>query len=173
MERMDTVGSSSDTHLFFGCRSNEERLYRNMLDEWKANKVLTDVHLALSRDPKTPKRYVQNLIQEQGSLVCELLLRENCRYYVCGDAKMADSCYKACVNALCEHGNISRAKALTHLELMRVQDRWQCDLYSQSSDIDERSYSNDKVAKKLNSTLALTWLTNMKTKSSENKEEWW
>lgn len=159
---------SNDTHLFFGCRTHDERMYRTQIEDWETKKVL-NLHLALSRDDVAPKMYVQNLIKEKGALLCDLLSRDNCRYYVCGDARMADFCYEAMVEALREHGHMSRSKATEQVKRMRVQDHWQYDLWGISAYMDEGSYSDAKrkIAKR-NGNRALTWLSKMNKANTDD-----
>jgi len=157
------TAGDNDTHLFFGCRTHDERMYRETLEEWEQKSVL-NMHLALSRDSILPKQYVQDSIQANAELVCKLLSRTNCRYYVCGDARMADHCYEAIIEALRKHGPMSRAKATQLLKRLRVEDRWQYDLWGISAYMDEGpSYSDtkSKIAKR-NGNRALTWLSKMK-----------
>lgn len=160
------------THLFFGCRTHKERMYRSDLEKWEEDGVL-NFHIALSRDSVEPKMYVQDKIKEQGKLVCDMVLQnDQCRYYVCGDARMADFCYEAVVNALREHGHMSRAKATQLLKRLRVEDRWQYDLWGISAYMDEGSSYSDakrKVAKR-NGNRAVAWLSKMKKTGDE--EEW-
>ena len=160
--------TGNETQLFFGCRTHDERMYRSEIEKWEQDKVL-NLHLALSRDSVQPKMYVQNMIKEKGELVCKLLLEDNCRYYVCGDARMADYCYEAIVDAIREHGRMSRAKVTQLLKRIRVEDRWQYDLWGISSYMDEGSYSDakSKIAKR-NGNRALTWLSKMKQTGDED-----
>lgn len=161
----------NNAHLFFGCRTHDERMYRGVIEKWEKKKVL-NLHLALSRDSKLPKMYVQDMIKQNGKLVCDLILKnDQCRYYVCGDARMSDFCYEAVVDALREHGRMSRAKATQLLKRLRVEDRWQYDLWGISAYMDEGSSYSDakrKVAKSKGNR-ALNWLSKMK---HEDEDEW-
>lgn len=117
-----------ESHLFFGCRSMKERIYADIVDGWVSNGTLTQ-HLALSREPGTPKQYVQQVLKESEEELCRLLLRPDTHYYICGDAKVADECYEACVHVLRTHGGMSRVGAVAHIKRMRVENRWQFDLW--------------------------------------------
>lgn len=154
--------------MFFGCRTHDERMYRDKISEWEEKKVLT-LQLALSRASDYPKMYVQNKIKEQGKQLCDLFLRDDCTYYVCGDANMADNCYEAIVDALREHGHMSRAKAIQLLKRMRVEDRWQFDLWGISAYMDDNSYADakKKLANKKGNA-ALNWLKKMKKTEEED-----
>lgn len=155
-------------HLFFGCRSDDERIYREKIEDWESANVL-DMHLALSRSPERPKMYVQNMIRQEGKTICDLLLRDDCTYYVCGDANMADFCYEAVVEALREHAHMSRVKATSLLQRMRVENRWQYDLWGISAYMDDDdNYSNAKKnAAMRKANRALNWLSSIKRKTHQ------
>jgi len=70
--------------LFFGCRSEKSFLYRSELEKWVADGFLT-MHVAFSRQPDTPKTYVQHLIEKQAPQVKDML-EKGASIYVCGDA---------------------------------------------------------------------------------------
>jgi sulfite reductase alpha subunit-like flavoprotein len=69
------------------------------------------------------------MIKEKGGIICDLLLRDDCTYYICGDANMADFVYNAVVEVLRENANMSRVKATNLLKRMRGEDCWQYDLW--------------------------------------------
>merc|ERR1712045_521027 len=58
--------------LFFGCRSDEDFLYREELEAWKASGHL-DLHVGFSRKKGMPKTYVQALIQKESARMAELM----------------------------------------------------------------------------------------------------
>ena len=72
--------------LFFGARSQAELPYFGPL--MKLPKSFVDVNLAFSREPGQPKRYVQDLLREQGGKVWRLLTDDNCYVYLCGHKGM-------------------------------------------------------------------------------------
>lgn len=158
---------SNNCLLFFGCRNHDEQIYREKLEDWEYSRVL-DLHLALSRSSDRPRMYVQNIIQEKGQIVADLLLRDGSTYYVCGDAAMADSCHDAIIEALREHANMSRVMAVNFLKRMRMENRWQNDIWGISAYIDEDNFSTaKKVLAKQKSNRALHWLSSMKRKNSQ------
>jgi nitric oxide synthase oxygenase domain/subunit/sulfite reductase alpha subunit-like flavoprotein len=117
-------------HLFSGCRVARDRIYAQEIDAWaRRGNVVSDLHLALSRaDPKR-RVYVQTLMREMGRDLADLLLNDSTHYYVCGDAKMADACFEACVDVLIAHADMSRVMAVRHIHLMRAAGRWQLDVW--------------------------------------------
>jgi cytochrome P450/NADPH-cytochrome P450 reductase len=77
-----------EAHLFFGCRNDDDFIYREELEQFHAAGVVT-LHTAFSRKEGIPKTYVQHLMRQQ---MPELigLLEAGGKLYVCGDgAKMA------------------------------------------------------------------------------------
>ncbi|MDN4592150.1 benzoyl-CoA 2,3-epoxidase subunit BoxA [Xenophilus aerolatus] len=68
--------------LFFGARTKEELPYFGPL--CSLPKDFIDIHLAFSRTPGAPKRYVQDLMRERAADLAELLQDANAHFYVCG-----------------------------------------------------------------------------------------
>jgi benzoyl-CoA 2,3-dioxygenase component A len=68
--------------LFFGARTKEELPYFGPLQSLP--KDFIDIHLAFSRTPGAPKRYVQDLMRERAADLGELLKDPNTCLYVCG-----------------------------------------------------------------------------------------
>jgi len=85
----DRVASGAKENvLFFGCRDDEDYIYREELESWQKDGFL-ELHVAFSRRPGTSKTYVQNLVEVQGAHMVDLVKR-GAHIYVCGDAsKMA------------------------------------------------------------------------------------
>jgi len=74
--------------LFFGCRCDDDFLYREELQAYEEAGLLK-LFVAFSRKLGVPKTYVQQLIAEQAGLLGDLV-RRGAHIYVCGDAsKMA------------------------------------------------------------------------------------
>lgn len=68
--------------LFFGARNANELPYFGPL--LKLPKDFLDIHFAFSRDPATPRRYVQDAIREAAGSVAALLGDPNGHVYICG-----------------------------------------------------------------------------------------
>ncbi|RDK11075.1 benzoyl-CoA 2,3-epoxidase subunit BoxA [Cupriavidus lacunae] len=68
--------------LFFGARNANELPYFGPL--LKLPKDFLDIHFAFSRDPATPRRYVQDAIREAAGSVAALLGDANGHVYICG-----------------------------------------------------------------------------------------
>lgn len=80
--------SSGKLMLFFGARTKDELPYFGPLMNLPKDFMAT--HLAFSRDPEHPKRYVQDLMREQSAQVKELLADRNTYIYVCGLKSMEE-----------------------------------------------------------------------------------
>ena len=74
--------------LFFGARTQQELPYFGPLQ--KLPKDFIDIHLAFSRTPGQPKRYVQDLMRERAADLAELLKDPNTCIYVCGLKSMEE-----------------------------------------------------------------------------------
>jgi benzoyl-CoA 2,3-epoxidase subunit A len=74
--------------LFFGARTQEELPYFGPLQ--KLPKDFIDIHLAFSRTPGQPKRYVQDTMRERSADVAALLKDPNTFFYVCGLKSMEE-----------------------------------------------------------------------------------
>ena len=122
-------------HLFFGCRTERDWIYRNTIEAYSApgDGRMIEFHLALSRpsseNQNGEKKYVQHVLAEMGPNLLTLLQNPETHYYVCGDARMADACFEACVQVLREYGPMSRVWAVECLKRMRLEGRWQTDVW--------------------------------------------
>ena len=143
-----------ESHLFFGCRTRNDFIYEEDIRKAEQDGILI-CHLALSRSPETPKTYVQDKITDMGPNMLRLLLDKKTHYYVCGDARMANSCYESCLDLLRTQGNMSRVTAASHIKRMRVEGRWQSDVWGILSDF-ERAKKDVMKSKKMAGKL---WLT--------------
>jgi len=89
--------------LFFGCRSENDFLYKEELEVWMTQGFLK-LFVAFSRKAGAQKKYVQQVIKEQSLLMVDYLKRGAC-VYVCGDAsKMAPDVKAAFVQLTVEAG---------------------------------------------------------------------
>ncbi len=78
--------------LFYGGRTTQEMAY---VDELKGlPDTLLTTHLALSRSATQPKRYVQDLLQEQAPMVAAMLRDPNSHIFICGMIAMGQEVLK-------------------------------------------------------------------------------
>jgi benzoyl-CoA 2,3-dioxygenase component A len=84
--RRIALKEGGEISLFFGARSAPELPYFGPL--MKLPKSFIDVHLAFSREPGQPKRYVQDLLRDEAEKVWRLLNDDNCYVFICGHKEM-------------------------------------------------------------------------------------
>ena len=76
--------SVRDWHLFFGCRRRaEDYLYQEELEAALSDGILSELHLAFSRDQKQ-KIYVQQRLKEAAETVHDLIHNKKAVIFVCG-----------------------------------------------------------------------------------------
>lgn len=106
--------------LFYGGRSLGDMAY--IADLQQATSAL-DLHLAVSREPGSPKQYVQDLIRNQGDDVVALLQDPNTVVYLCGLISMEDG-VEAAFEQICHQRGLNwselarrlRAEGRLHIE---------------------------------------------------------
>ena len=118
-----------DTILYFGCRSRtQDYLYEEELNEYVASGVITQLHLAFSRDQEQ-KIYVTHLLRENLADVWELVKRGG-YVYVCGDAKnMAKDVNEILLSALTTHGGKTNEQATNFLKSLSNKGKYQVDVW--------------------------------------------
>jgi sulfite reductase (NADPH) flavoprotein alpha-component len=115
--------------LFFGDQRREhDFLYREELEKWLLDGVLTRLDVAFSRDQQE-KIYVQTRLLERGREVWAWL-QEGGHFYVCGDAKrMAKDVDSALKQIVAEHGNMSPEAASAYVAELAKSKRYARDVY--------------------------------------------
>ena len=73
--------------LYFGCRNDDDYIFKDELEAWRESGVLTSLRVAFSRKADAAKVYVQDLIVADAAAVWRLLAHPAARVYVCGDAR--------------------------------------------------------------------------------------
>ena len=121
--------------LFFGCRRAEEDfLYREDLEGFRASGALDALHCAFSRENPdvTKKTYVQHLIREKAGDVAALVAAPGARVYVCGDGGgMAKDVHAALRDALATLPEVADENAAeAALAAMTKEGRYVRDIWS-------------------------------------------
>jgi benzoyl-CoA 2,3-dioxygenase component A len=88
--------------LFFGARTPQELPYFGPLQSLP--KDFIDINLAFSRQPGTPKRYVQDLMHERAADLAALLQDPNTAVFVCGLKAMEEGVLLALRHAVHQAG---------------------------------------------------------------------
>merc|ERR1711924_306120 len=75
--------------LYFGCRERDsDFIYRDEMAAALDNKVISDLHICLSREKNEPKQYVQDAIAKHEAKTKEIVMEKNGRFYICGSTAM-------------------------------------------------------------------------------------
>jgi sulfite reductase (NADPH) flavoprotein alpha-component len=129
MQERAARGITADSWLFFGNPHFEQDfLYQTEWQQYLKNGQLSRISLAFSRDQQQ-KIYVQQRIREQGEDVWQWLQR-GAHLYLCGDAeRMAKDVQQALLEVVVMHGGLAVEAATEYLENLRVQGRFQKDVY--------------------------------------------
>lgn len=112
---------------------------------WDENGVVK-LHLAHSRQQGEQTRHVDDLLQDYGKQFVDLLLSEHqAHVYICGHVGMANACKGKCMALLQQHGGMSKITATQFMANMRINNRWQIDVWglSEEDDIDLSFHRND------------------------------
>ncbi|MCJ1389062.1 NAPDH-dependent diflavin reductase [Xylographa bjoerkii] len=120
----DSMRLLGKTVLFYGCRNHKADFF--FRGEWKdlKKKIPLQVFTAFSRDQRE-KRYVQDLVKEQGKLVYELLHETNGVVYVCGSSgKMPLAVRESLIEVFQQNGSMERDHAEVYLTRMEKEGRY-------------------------------------------------
>lgn len=118
--------------LFFGCKNRGvDFIYRDELEAFEKEGVLTAFHTAFSRDTKQ-KVYVQNLMvqAETAKELLDLLLNQGAYVYVCGATAMGTDVMAAFVKILQEQNNMSAAQATAFVKELQDKGRYVQELWT-------------------------------------------
>lgn len=115
--------------LFFGNpHFTEDFLYQVEWQRYVKEGVLSRIDLAWSRDQKE-KIYVQDKLREQGAELWRWI-NGGAHIYVCGDAnRMAKDVEQALLEVIAEFGGMDLESADEYLSELRVERRYQRDVY--------------------------------------------
>jgi len=120
----------ASTHLFFGCRGDDDYLYKDELQAHVLNGTLTSLEVAMSRK-SAEKVYVTHRLSERGAEMASLILNMGGYVYICGDGnKMAKDVHSALVSMLSVHGNLTAPEAEKVLSEMKSRRKYVLDIWS-------------------------------------------
>ena len=137
-------GMFGESHLFFGCRSDHEVLYKDQPLGWESSGVISKFHLAQSRQEGVRSQYVQDTLEDYGKQLVELLLSQRQTHvYICGDIVMANACKERCIMLLREYGNMSKLTATRFVSNMQINNRWQLDVWGMTKDDNDVLYGTN------------------------------
>jgi sulfite reductase (NADPH) flavoprotein alpha-component len=129
MQQRDNDGAGGKNWLFFGNpHFTDDFLYQVEWQKYVKDGLLTHIDLAWSRD-QSEKIYVQDKIRAKGAEVWRWI-EEGAHLYVCGDAnRMAKDVEQALLDVVAEHGGMDRETADEFLSELRIERRYQRDVY--------------------------------------------
>ncbi|AFP84554.1 NADPH-dependent assimilatory sulfite reductase flavoprotein subunit [secondary endosymbiont of Ctenarytaina eucalypti] len=122
-------GAPGKNWLFFGNpHFIDDFLYQVEWQRYVKEGLLSNIDLAWSRD-QAQKIYVQDRIREKGAEVWHWI-QQNAHIYVCGDARhMARDVEQALLAVVAKHGNMHVEQADEFLSELRIERRYQRDVY--------------------------------------------
>ncbi|MBS9430207.1 NADPH-dependent assimilatory sulfite reductase flavoprotein subunit [Photorhabdus akhurstii] len=129
MQQREADGAEGKNWLFFGNpHFTEDFLYQVEWQRYVKDGLLTRIDLAWSRDQQH-KIYVQDKLRDQGEEVWRWI-EEGAHLYVCGDAnRMAKDVEHALLDIISEHGGMDTEQADEFLSELRLERRYQRDVY--------------------------------------------
>ncbi|MDC9820217.1 NADPH-dependent assimilatory sulfite reductase flavoprotein subunit [Pectobacterium polonicum] len=129
MQQRDAEGAEGKNWLFFGNpHFTEDFLYQVEWQRYVKDGLLTHIDLAWSRD-QAHKVYVQDKLREKGAEVWRWI-QDGAHLYVCGDAnRMAKDVEQALLDVIVEHGGMDSEQADEFLSDLRLERRYQRDVY--------------------------------------------
>ncbi|MBS9433817.1 NADPH-dependent assimilatory sulfite reductase flavoprotein subunit [Photorhabdus hainanensis] len=129
MQQREADGAEGKNWLFFGNpHFTEDFLYQVEWQRYVKDGLLTRIDMAWSRDQQH-KVYVQDKLREQGEEVWRWI-EEGAHLYVCGDAnRMAKDVEHALLDIISEHGGMDTEQADEFLSELRLERRYQRDVY--------------------------------------------
>jgi sulfite reductase alpha subunit-like flavoprotein len=129
LEERAALGAHGPNWLFFGeQRRATDFYYRDELDRFRADGLLSRLDLAFSRDQRA-KVYVQDRMREHGAHLWRWL-QDGAHLYVCGDAtRMAKDVDRTLREVVAAHGNMSPDKATAYVKQLTADHRYVRDVY--------------------------------------------
>ncbi|MFV9261161.1 NADPH-dependent assimilatory sulfite reductase flavoprotein subunit [Citrobacter freundii] len=129
MQQRAADGAEGKNWLFFGNpHFTEDFLYQVEWQRYVKEGVLSRIDLAWSRDQKE-KVYVQDKLRQQGAELWRWI-NDGAHIYVCGDAnRMAKDVEQALLEVIAEFGGMDIEAADEFLSDLRIERRYQRDVY--------------------------------------------
>nr|WP_245215037.1 sulfite reductase subunit alpha [Pararoseomonas indoligenes] len=123
-------GIKGRTWLFFGDqRSATDYLFREEIEDWRADGTLERLSLAWSRDPGAKKTYVQDRMKESAADLWRWF-QDGARFYICGDAaRMAKDVDTTLREIAMKEGRMDADAARDWIVALARQNRYQRDVY--------------------------------------------
>ncbi|MBI6549372.1 NADPH-dependent assimilatory sulfite reductase flavoprotein subunit [Xenorhabdus lircayensis] len=129
LQQRDSQGAEGKNWLFFGNpHFVEDFLYQVEFQRYVKDGLLTHIDLAWSRDQQH-KVYVQDKLHEKGEKIWRWI-QDGAHLYVCGDAnRMAKDVEQALLDIISQYGGMDAEQADEFLSELRLERRYQRDVY--------------------------------------------
>ncbi|PKK17644.1 nitric oxide synthase, endothelial, partial [Columba livia] len=117
--------------LVFGCRASAlDHIYRQEMEEAQEGGALSQVLTAFSRQPGTPKTYVQDVLRTQlAAEVHRVLCQSAGHMYVCGDVTMATEVLQTVQHILVQQAGMTLGQAGDFISELRDKNRYHEDIF--------------------------------------------
>ncbi|TDH68183.1 hypothetical protein CCR75_004108 [Bremia lactucae] len=116
--------------MYFGCRRRKEDfLYQDELELYKTSGVLSQLHVAFSREQQK-KVYVQHLLLQHGQETWQLLHDQDAHIYICGATAMGNEVHRALLEIIVNCGHQTAEEALTTLKRLQDDHRYVQELWA-------------------------------------------
>lgn len=113
-------------------RNDDDYIYKDEMEAFRARGVLQGLHVAFSRKEKGKKVYVQHLIERESATLYGLLERGG-HIYVCGDAKnMAPDVREAFAKVFAQGRGVPVEQGRTMVEKMVATEKYNEDVWASS-----------------------------------------
>uniref|UniRef100_W5U6V5 Methionine synthase reductase n=1 Tax=Ictalurus punctatus TaxID=7998 RepID=W5U6V5_ICTPU len=131
-------GAFGETWLFFGCRHKDrDFIFREELERFAEDKTLSRLKVCFSRaEPdrsgsEAEPKYVQHNLLLHAEHVARILLKENGRLYVCGDAKnMAKDVNDTLMEIIGAGLQVDKLESMKTVAKLREEKRYLQDIWS-------------------------------------------
>ena len=129
LQERQATGARGKNWLFFGDqKADYDYLYQEEFESWRQDGVLSQLHLAFSRD-QAEKIYVQNRMLENAAELYAWL-EEGAHFYVCGDASRMAKDVDAALHKIVEQaGGKTSVEASEYMEKLKKAKRYKRDVY--------------------------------------------
>ncbi|POM69050.1 NADPH-cytochrome p450 reductase [Phytophthora palmivora] len=116
--------------MYFGCRRRDEDfIYKEELEGFQESGVLSELHLAFSREQEK-KVYVQHLLVQNGQATWELIRDHDAYIYVCGATTMGNDVNKVLHEIIEKFGGQSTDEAMATLKKLQDDHRYIQELWA-------------------------------------------
>lgn len=117
-------------YLFYGCRNDDDFLFKNELNTFATDHVLHSLEVAMSRRHEE-KVYVTHHLRKRGGEVADLILTQGALVYICGDGqRMAKDVLQVLREIVAEWGGMTEEAAATYVADLQHRHRVLLDIWS-------------------------------------------